>query len=85
MSKSTKIIGLVKLIVAIEERVELSGKLKKVKYVPLQEQKKFYSKNVHGWLFEVCFKEFSAATMPSFVKENWRRGYEFQQNNLVLK
>ena len=48
MSEMTKRVGLIELTVPNEERIEVSGKLKRAKYAPLQEGKA-NGWNVHVW------------------------------------
>ena len=63
VSESTKRIGLIELVVPSEERVEVSGELKKAKYASLQEERKTRGWNVHMWAVEVGCKGFLAASM----------------------
>ena len=53
MSSSTKRIGLIELTVPSEERIEVSGELKKARYAPLQEQGKANGWRVQIWAIEV--------------------------------
>ena len=69
VSESTKRIGLIELTVPSEERVEVSGELKKAKYASLQEEGKTRGWNVHMWAVEVGCKGFPAASMSSFLKD----------------
>jgi len=69
MSDSTKRIGLIELTVPSEERVEVSGELKKARYAPLQVEGKTKGWNVHIWAVEVGCKGFPAASMGSFLKD----------------
>ena len=69
VSESTKRIGLIELTVPSEERVEVSGELKKAKYASLQEVGKTRGWNVHIWAVEVGCKGFPAASMTSFLKD----------------
>ena len=82
MSESTRRIGLIELTVPSEDRVEVSGELKKAKYAPLQEQGKVKGWNVHVWAVEVGCKGFPAASMSSFLKDIGIAGGE---RNLHLK
>ena len=68
-SESTKRMGLIELTVPSEDRVEVSGELKKAKYAPLQEQGKVKGWNVRVWAVEVGCKGFPAASMASFLKD----------------
>ena len=69
LSESTKKIGLIELTVPSEERVEVSGEIKKARYEPLQELGKVKGWNVHLWAVEVGFRGFPAASMASFLKD----------------
>ena len=69
MSESTKRVGVIELTVPGEERLEVSGELKKAKYAPLQEQGKVNGWRVHVWTVEVGCKGFSAASMASLLKD----------------
>ena len=69
LSESTKRIGLIELTVPSEDRVEVSGELKKAKYAPLQEQGKTNGWNVKLWALEVGCRGFPAASMASFLKD----------------
>ena len=53
MSESTKRIGLIELMLTSEEKVEVSGELKKARYAPMQEEGKTRGWNVHIWAVEV--------------------------------
>ena len=83
VSESTKRIGLVELTVPSEDRIEVSGELKKAKYAPLQEQGKVNGWNVNIWAVEVgCRGGFTAASMASFLKDI---GIAGRERNLQLK
>ena len=82
MSESTKIAGVIELTVPNEDRVEVSGELKKAKYAPLQEQGKANGWKVHVWAVEVGCKGFPAASMASFLKDI---GYAGRERNRLLK
>ena len=73
---------MIELTVPSEDRVEVSGELKKAKYAPLQEQGKVKGWNVHVWAVEVGCKGFPAASMVSFLKDIGIAGGE---RNLHLK
>ena len=74
MSNRTKRIGLIELTVPSEERIEVSGELKKAKYTPLQEEGKSKGWKVQVWAVEVGCKGFPAASMASFLKEIGTQG-----------
>ena len=83
VSESTKRIGVVELTVPSEDRIEVSGELKKAKYAPLQEQGKVNGWNVNIWAVEVgCRGGFTAASMASFLKDI---GIAGRERNLQLK
>ncbi|MCP4340092.1 MAG: hypothetical protein GY799_14685 [Desulfobulbaceae bacterium] len=69
LSESTKRIGLIELTVPSEDRVEVSGERKKIRYAPLQLQGKANGWSVHLWTVEVGCKGFPAASMASFLKD----------------
>ena len=82
MSESTKRAGVIELTVPSEDRVEVSGELKKAKYAPLQEQGKANGWKVHVWAVEVGCKGFPAASMASFLKDI---GFAGGERNRLLK
>merc|ERR1712055_51021 len=69
VSESTKRIGLIELMVPSEERIEVSGELKKDKYASLLEEGRTRGWNMHMWAVEVGCKGFPAASMASFLKD----------------
>ena len=69
MSEMTKRVGLIELTVPSEERIEVSGELKRAKYAPLQEEGKANGWNVQVWAVEVGCTGFPAASMASFLKD----------------
>ena len=69
VSESTKRIGLIELTVPSEERIEVSGELKKAKYASLLEEGRTRGWNMHMWAIEVGCKGFPATSMASFLKD----------------
>merc|ERR1712055_631417 len=69
VSESTKRIGLIELMVPSEERVEVSGELKKAKCASLLKEGRTRGWNMHMWAVEVGCKGFPAASMASFLKD----------------
>ena len=84
MSSSTKRIGLIELTVPSEERIEVSGELKKARYAPLQEQGKANGWRVQIWAIEVGCKGFPAASMASFLKDIGLTGSERTQSLKII-
>ena len=81
ISESMRLAGVIELTVPREDRVEVSGELKKMRYAPLQEQGKANGWKVHVWAVEVGCRGFPAASMASFLKDIGMAGGE---NNLIL-
>ena len=69
VSEGTRRIGLIELTVPSEERIEVSGELKRAKYAPLQEEGKANGWNVQVWAVEVSCIGFPATSMASFLKD----------------
>ena len=82
ISESTRLAGVIELTVPREDRVEVSGELKKMRYAPLQEQGKANGWKVHVWAVEVGCRGFPAASMASFLKDIGMAGSE---RNRLLK
>ena len=82
ISTESKKVGLVELTVPSEERVEVSGELKKTKYAPLQQEGKTNGWNVQVWTIEVGCKGFPASSMASFLKD---LGFAGGERNRTLK
>ena len=83
ISNSTKKVGLVEMTVPSEERVEISGEMKKEKYAPLQEEGKANGWKVQVWAVEVGCRGFPASSIASFYKEIGITGSE--RNRLLKK
>ena len=69
ISDSTKRMGVVELTVPSEDRVEISGELKKSKYTVLQQEGKKQGWRVQIWAVEVGCRGFPAASMASLMKD----------------
>ena len=69
MSEGSKRVGLVELTVPNEERVELSGELKKAKYAELEREGRRKGWTVRTWTVEVGCRGFPAASMATFLKD----------------
>ena len=82
ISESMRSAGVIELTVPREDRVEVSGELKKTRYAPLQEQGKANGWKVHVWAVEVGCRGFPAASMASFLKDIGMAGGE---RNRLLK
>ena len=82
ISTESKKVGLVELTIPSEERVEVSGEMKKTKYAPLQQEGKTNGWNVQVWTIEVGCKGFPASSMASFLKD---LGFAGGERNRILK
>ena len=71
ISQATKRMGVIELTVPSEERVEVSGELKKSKYAVLQQEGKKNGWGVQIWAVEVGCRGFPAASMATFMKDIW--------------
>ena len=69
VSDNTKRLGLVELTVPSEERVELSGELKRAKYAELEREGRRNGWAVRIWTIEVGCRGFPAASMATFLKD----------------
>ena len=74
--KSTKNVGIVELTVPSEERVELSGELKRTKYAGLKEEGRKNGWKMQVWAIEVGCRGFPASSMVTFLKEMGFQGCE---------
>ena len=79
ISESKKKLGLIELTVPSEDRIEVSGEIKRAKYAPLQEQGKAKGWNVRVWAVEVGCKGFPAASLSTFLKDLGITGGERNQ------
>ena len=69
LSENTKRVGIVELTVPSEERVELSGELKREKYEDLRREGERRGWRVRLWTVEVGCRGFPAASMAAFLKD----------------
>ena len=82
ISDNTKQMGVIELTVPSEERIELSGELKRTKYAPLLEEGRQNGWKVRVWAVEVGCKGFPAASMASLLKD---LGFKGSQRGKLLK
>ena len=76
ISDQTKKVGIVELTVPGEERIEVSGELKRTKYAGLQEERRKNGWLVQIWAIEIGCRGFPAASMAIFLKEIGINGNE---------
>ena len=76
ISDGSKKMGIVELTVPGEERIEVSGEIKRTKYAGLQEEGRKNGWLVQIWAIEVGCRGFPAASMASFLKEIGIQGNE---------
>ena len=76
VSKNTKQIGIVELTVPNEDRIEVSGELKRSKYEPIVQEGRANGWRVRIWAVEVGCRGFPAVSMSSFFKDLGYRGSE---------
>ena len=69
MSNSTRRMGIVELTVPSEERIEISGELKREKYQRIVQEGREKGWTVRVWAVEVGCRGFPAASMASFLKD----------------
>ena len=69
MSESSRRVGVVELTVPSEERVEISGELKRAKYAELEREGRLKGWTVRTWTVEVGCRGFPAASMATFLKD----------------
>ena len=82
ISRSTKQFGMIELTVPTEERVEVSGELKKLKYEEIAQEARLNGWGVRVWTVEVGCRGFPASSMASFLKEI---GYQGAQKKRILE
>ena len=80
MSEKSKRVGIVELTVPSEERVELSGELKREKYQGLKQEGERKGWRVRIWTVEVGCRGFPAASMAAFLKDMGIGGGERSRN-----
>ena len=76
ISSKTKQASIVELTVPSEDRVEVSGEIKKTKYEAIAVEGRQRGWKIRIWAVEVGCRGFPAASMASFVKEIGYRGKE---------
>ena len=69
ISEDTKRMGICELTVPSEERVEISGELKRAKYEEIEREGRRKGWSVRTWTVEVGCRGFPAASMATFLKE----------------
>ena len=69
ISETSKRMGVIELTVPSEDRVEVSGELKKTKYTVLQQEAKKNGWSVQIWAVEVGCRGFPAASMATLMKD----------------
>ena len=82
ISDYTRQMGVIELTVPSEERIELSGELKRTKYAPLLEEGRQNGWKVRVWAVEVGCRGFPAASMASLLKE---LGFKGSQRGKLLR
>ena len=76
ISSKTKQASIVELTVPSEDRIEVSGEIKKTKYEAIAVEGRQRGWKIRIWAVEVGCRGFPAASMASFVKEIGYRGKE---------
>ena len=69
MSESARRVGIVELTVPSEDRVEVSGELKRARYAELEREGGRRGWMVRTWAVEVGCRGFPAASMAAFLKD----------------
>ena len=81
ISEKEKQMGIIELTVPSEERIEISGELKKTKYETLVEMGRQKGWNIRMWAVEVGCRGFPAASMATLLKD---LGYTGGQRKRLL-
>ena len=81
-SRKTKQMGIVELTVPSEERIEVSGELKRHKYEKIAQEGRMNGWRVKIWAVEVGCKGFPAASLAFFLKEI---GYKGSQRKRTIE
>ena len=76
VSKKTKQLGIVELTVPNEDRVEVSGELKRLKYEPIVQEGRQNGWRVIVWAVEVGVRGFPAMSMSTLLKDLGLKGGE---------
>ena len=74
VSEKTKQMGIVELTVPSEERIEISGELKRNKYEKIVNEGRQNGWRVRCWAVEVGCRGFPAVSMSSFLKDSGNPG-----------
>ena len=74
VSRQTKQIGIVELTVPNEDRIEVSGELKRLKYEQIAQEGRLNGWRVKIWAVEVGCRGFPAVSMSTFLKDIGYRG-----------
>ena len=82
ISETTKQMGIIELTVPSEERVEISGELKRTKYATIEEGGKQNGWRVRVWAVEVGCRGFPAASMAALLKD---MGFKGSQRKTLLR
>ena len=82
ISRATRQFGIVELTVPTEERVEISGELKKNKYEKLAQEAKLNKWRVRIWAVEVGCRGFPATSLLTFLKDI---GYQGRQKKNTIE
>ena len=81
ISRQTKQVGFIELTVPNEDRIEISGEIKKAKYEAIEVEGRQKGWRVRIWAVEVGCRGFPASSMTSFLKEI---GYKGKERKRVL-
>ena len=76
VSRKSKQMGIVELTVPNEDRIEVSGEIKRLKYEPIVQEGRRNGWRVKVWAVEVGCRGFPAVSMSSFFKDIGYRGSE---------
>ena len=82
ISEATKQIGIIELTVPSEERIEISGEIKRAKYATLEQGGRQNGWGVRIWTVEVGCRGFPASSMATLLKD---MGYRGSQRKTLLK
>ena len=69
ISQKTKQLGIIELTVPSEDRIEVSGEIKKLKYETIAQEGKTKGWRVRIWSLEVGCKGFPAVSLSTFFKD----------------
>ena len=74
VSRKTKQMGILELTVPNEDRIEVSGELKRAKYEPIAHEARLKGWSVRIWAVEVGCRGFPAVSMSTFFKDLGYKG-----------